>query len=369
MAVSDVGIPMGLPTVDGFTRFDRQRYSIVKIIRHIAGDADVDISLEQEVSEQIAKRLKKTSGNFYVPTRIRSGLDTKTNAAGAFTVETELQDLIELLRARTQVIRMGATLLTGLSSTAAFPVQLTGSTGSWVAENPGSDLADSDSSFGQKTLSPKMYEANTSYSRKLLAQATMDVEAFVLKDLAKAHALGLDAAAINGSGASNQPLGLLGTTGIGNVALGVNGLAPTYANIADLETAVSNADADADGMAFLTTPIMRAKLRNAQQFSGAGVGVWQQVAGSKVGNVLGYDGFVSRQVPSTLVKGTSSDCHGILFGYWPALIIGEWGVLEILVDPYRLKKQGMIEITSYLMADILIQQPASFAAIKDARNI
>jgi HK97 family phage major capsid protein len=368
MAVGDCGIPVGLATVDGLSRFDRANYSIVKIIRHIAG-SDVDCQLELEVSEHIRKRLNKTSGNFYVPTRIRSGLDTKTNAAGAFTVETEVLDLIELLRARTQVVRMGGTLLTGLSSSAAFPVQLTASTGSWVAENPGSDLADSDSTFGQKTLSPKMYEANTSYSQKLLAQSSLDVEAFVRKDLAKAHALGLDAAAINGSGGSNQPLGLLGTAGIGNVALGTNGLAPTYQNIVDLETAVAAADADFDGMSWLTTPAMRGKLRSVQQFSGAGVGVWQQVGGSKLGNVLGYDGYVSRQVPSNLVKGTSSDCHAIIVGYWPALIIGEWGVLEILVDPYRLKKQGMIEITSYLMADVLIQQPASFAAIKDARNI
>jgi hypothetical protein len=49
------------------------------------------------------------------------------------------------------------------------------------------------------------------------------------------------------------------------------------------------------------------------------------------------------------------------------LIIGEWGVLELLVDPYRLKKQGLIEVTSFMMADVGLRHPEAFAVIRDAR--
>ena len=356
-------------TVDCLSSYERDNYSFVRLIKSLAGDKGVGAELELDVSNEICNRLGKTTGGAFAPTRLRAGLDTKTNAAGAFTVQTELRDLIELLRAKTRVIQLGATVLSGLSSNVGFPVQLTASSGSWVAENPGSDVADSDSSLGQRTMAPKTYTVTTSYSRKLLAQSSVDIEKFVREDLARAHAIALDSAAISGSGGSNQPLGLMNTSGIGNVALGTNGLAPSYQNIVDLETAIAAVDADDVGMSFLTTPQMRGKLRAVQQFSGAGVGVWQQVGGAKVGNVLGYDAFASRQVPSNLVKGTSSDCHGIIFGFWPALIIGEWGVLEIIVDPFRLKKQGMIEVTSFLLCDTLLQQPPSFAVIRDARNI
>ena len=73
--------------------------------------------------------------------------------------------------------------------------------------------------------------------------------------------------------------------------------------------------------------------------------------------------------PSTLTKGTNSDCHAILFGDFSQLIIGEWGAFEMISDPYRLKKQGMIEITSYQMVDVVLRYAEAFAAMKDARNV
>ena len=47
-------------------------------------------------------------------------------------------------------------------------------------------------------------------------------------------------------------------------------------------------------------------------------------------------------------------------------MIGEWGTMEILVDPFKFKKQNMLEVTSYSMVDILVQQAASFSVMKDA---
>jgi hypothetical protein len=50
-------------------------------------------------------------------------------------------------------------------------------------------------------------------------------------------------------------------------------------------------------------------------------------------------------------------------------MIGEWGVIEIIVDPYRLKKQGVIEVTSFVMVDVAVRHPVAFAAIQDARVV
>ena len=94
---------------------------------------------------------------------------------------------------------------------------------------------------------------------------------------------------------------------------------------------------------------------------------WQSDNGKQT--LDGYPAAVSKQVPSTLTQGSSSDCHAIVCGHWPSLIIGEWGVIEILVDEYAMKKQGMIEVCSYQMLDICVRQPASLAACKDARNV
>lgn len=159
-------------------------------------------------------------------------------------------------------MQLSATVLSGLSSDVAFPVQLSGSTGTWMTENGGSDVAAVDAVYGQRTLSPKIYQATTSYSRKLLAQSSLDIEAFVRNDLALAHATAIDAAAINGSGSANQPLGLLKTTGIGSVVIAANGGGVvTAAKITDLETAISDANADEAQMSFLTTPKQRGVMK------------------------------------------------------------------------------------------------------------
>jgi hypothetical protein len=42
------------------------------------------------------------------------------------------------------------------------------------------------------------------------------------------------------------------------------------------------------------------------------------------------------------------------------VLIGTWGALELVVDPYALKKQGMIEVTSFQLADIALRHGQSF---------
>lgn len=356
--------------VTGLSQVEKNDFSVTRAIRHLAGLGE-EAALEREVSVAIEKKLGRPaqSDGLFIPTRLAAGLDTKTNAAGKYSVATDVRDLIELLRNQTKVARLGATILTGLSSDVSFPVQLTGSAGYWVSENPGADVNASDATFGSRNLSPKIYQATTSFSRKLLAQSSIDIEGFVRKDLATAHALAIDAAALNGSGASNQPLGLLKTTGIGDVAIGTNGGVPTYAFITDLITKVADANGDEQGSAFLTTPGVRGKLRKTGILDSAtaGVAVWESGSVPGEGSLAGYPAMVSKQVPANLVKGTSSDCHAIVFGYWPSLIIGEWGVIELVVDPYALKKQGQVEVTSLQMIDVICRQPAQFAAIQDAR--
>ena len=354
--------------LDEMSQWERDRYSFVKVLLHQA-EEPVDCGLEKEVSQYIAKRLRREPVGMFVPMQLqRSGLDTKTNAAGAFTVAAKNQDIIELLRNRSRVVRLGATLLTGLESNLNFPVELTGTTGTWVGENPGSDVSESDASFGSRSLSPKMCTATTSFSSKLLAQSSPSIEDFVRADIARAHAVMVDAAAIAGTGTAGQPLGILNTAGIGTVAIGTNGGVPVYANLVDLETAAANSNADETQMGFLTTPSIRSKLRKAAEFVTFGEPAWQQSGTSPgVGNVLGYSGMTSKNVPSTLTKGTSVGvCHAIIFGAWDQLVIGEWGVLDILVDPFRLKKQGMLEVTSYQMIDVLVRQPSAFSAVTDA---
>jgi HK97 family phage major capsid protein len=353
--------------LEDLTLKDRRDYSVCRAILAAGGDKS-SAGFEAELSAEIAAKLGRETSGMYVPTRLRAaGLDTKTNSAGAYSVATEVKDMIELLRNKAKVIRSGATVLSGLQGNQQFPRQTAASSGAWVAQNPGSDVTDSDAAFGALILSPKTYQASTSFSRQFLAQSTIDAESFVRNDLATAHALAIDLAALNGSGSSNLPLGLLKTSGIGSVAIGTNGGPPTAGSITDLETAIADANADEAGMAFLTSPKMRGKLKKIGKLDSlyASLPLWESGPNGE-GSMNGYSALVSNQTPQTLVKGSSSNCHAIILGYWPSLLIGEWGVIEILSDPYSKKRQGLVEVTSFQLVDIGIRQPASFAAITDA---
>lgn len=357
------------------TNKDHDSYSVVRAMSAASSGDWSGAGLEREVSDEIGKQFGRTTSGVFIPTNLRhtpemlqqrAALEATTDGAGGYTVQTDVSTLIDMLRNKMMVRQMGAQVLGGLIGDLSFPRQATGSSFTWVAETPGSDVADSDATFEQVLMSPKTGQSSTSYSRQLLAQSTVDVEMFVRNDLTSAAALGIDLAAINGSGASNQPEGILNVTGIGSVAGGTNGLAPAWSHIVDLESAVAVDNADIGAMGYLTNAAVRGALKQTEKATGTAQFIWENGA-EGFGSLNGYRAGASNQVPSNLTKGTSSGvCSAIIFGNWNDLLIGEWGAIEILVDPYRLKKQGLIEVTSFAMADIAVRHPESFAAMVDA---
>lgn len=366
--------PPTTPAVPDISPRERRPYSMARAL--LAMDPETrmaDAGYEREVSQEIARTLGRKPRGLYVSTLMglgapqAAGLDSHTSNAGTEVVFTEPGSFIELLRKRAMVIRLGASVFPGLQGDVSFPKQTGAGTASWVAENPGSDVADTNLTLDSVTLSPKTLQSTTSYSRQLLAQANINIEALVRADLATIHALAVDLAAIAGTAADNQPRGILNTSGIGDVALGTNGDVPTFEDIVDLETEITKDDADIGTMAYLTTAAMRGLLKKTEMFNGTnGMPIW--TGGVESGQMNGYSAYASNQVPSNLVKASSGAvCHAILFGVWPQLLIGEWGALDLIVDPYRLKKQNMIEVTSFQLVDIAVRHAEAFAAIQDAK--
>ena len=79
---------------------------------------------------------------------------------------------------------------------------------------------------------------------------------------------------------------------------------------------------------------------------------------------------ISNQVPSNLVKGTSGAvCSAILYGNWSDLLIGMWGGLDVLLDPYSLSLSGGRRIVVMQSVDISVRHPESFAAMLDALTV
>lgn len=285
-----------------------------------------------------------------------------TPTAGGNLVATQLlaSSFIDLLVNQAKVLGMGTTLLTDLVGNIAIPRATGGGAGYWVAES-GAPL-ESQQSFDQVALTPKTVGAFVDYSRRLLLQSSIAVEAFIRMDIARTIALMIDLASITGAGASNQPRGILNTAGIGSVAGGANGAAPTWDHIVDLESAVANANAPAGSLGYLTNTKVRGKLKKTQMFSGTnGNPVWQG------GELNGVRAEVSNQVPSNLSKGVSIGvCSAIVYGNWSDLLIAMWGGLDIMLDPYAGATAGTKRVVALQDVDVNVRYPVSFAAMQDA---
>ena len=362
-----------LPTADiGLSDKETKQYSFLRAINALANPTDrkaqESAKFEAECSHAVADKTGKASRGLYVPNEVlKRDLTVGTATAGGNTVATNLlaQDFITLLRNAMILDKLGIRMLSGLSGNIAIPRATGGATAYWVAES--ASPTESQQAFDQVTMSPKTVGAFSDISRKLLLQSSVDVEGFVRQDLATVLGLALQAAAINGSGASNQPLGILNTTGIGDVAGGTNGLAPALSHIVELETDIAVANADTASMAYLTNAKVRGKLK--QTFSNATYGeipLWQTGANGD-GTLNGYRSVVTNAVPSNLTKGTSSGvCSAIIFGNFSDLIMGLWGSLDLMVDPYTNSTSGTVRVVVLQDVDVAVRHAESFSAMLDA---
>lgn len=361
-----------LPTADiGMSKKEAQSFSFVRAISALsATGADRErlmkaAAFEMECSNAVAEKMGKESRGMFVPNEVQQrDLTVGTATAGGNLVATDLLagSFIDMLRNRMALAGMGATMLTGLNGNIAIPRQTGGATAYWVAESGAP--TESQAAFDQVPMSPKTVGAFSDISRKLLLQSSIGIEQFVRSDLARVLGLEIDRVGVNGSGASNQPTGILNTSGIGSVAGGTNGLAPTWDHIVDLETAVAVANADIASLGYLTNAKVRGKLKKTfVDGPGSGERVWQRGADP----LNGYMAAVSNQVPSNLTKGTSTGvCSAILFGNFSDLIMGFWGVLDLMVDPYSNSTSGTVRVVALQDVDVAARHAESFAAMKDA---
>jgi HK97 family phage major capsid protein len=360
---------------------EQEQYNIARgIMAHVneKEGGKRDNCFELEVSQELEKKHRgATKGGLLVPWSLRmnisrqlqkrAGLDSKTTNKGAELIFTEPGEFIDFLYNRMRVKELGARTISGLRDNIAFPKQSGKASGSWVGENPGTDVADSNLTLGQVLSSPKTYQSSTSYSRQLLAQAVIDVDSLVRADLATDMALALDFVSIQGTGAgANQPTGILNTSGVQSyvmIADTANGGLPSWDDIVLMSQALEDVNADQIGEgAWLTTPPLKSRLKRIARLNNTmALPIW-----ADDNTVDGYTARSSNQVPKNLTKGTGTNLSALIRGIFETIVIGMWGSgFELVVDPYRLKKQGMIELTTFMMTDVALRYPQAFVVATD----
>ena len=129
------------------------------------------------------------------------------SAGGALVPEETAAGIIEALKAKSVVLSAGARLVTMNSDTLRLPRQSGSGTAAYLGENQAP--TPSSATFDQIVMQAKKLAALSVVSNEMLADASIDMQAFIQEDLISACALKMDLAALTGVGSDYEPRGLV----------------------------------------------------------------------------------------------------------------------------------------------------------------
>lgn len=330
----------------GMSGKEIKRYSVARAINAMVTGDWKDAGLEREAHETLLKRgVVAARGGVLVPYEVQKrDMSTAANGGG-YLVETvnDAASFIELLRNRTVVGELGATILSGLKGNITIPKQTAAGTAYWLS-NETTSATESNQTIGQLAMSPKTVGAYTEYSRQLMLQSAPAIDMLIMNDLARVLAIAVDLAALEGNG-SGAPVGIANTSGIGSVT----GTSLAYKDILEFQTDVAAANALAANCAYVTTPAVASLLAQRQKFSNTDTPLWE--GGLIDGRVSGFRGVATNQVTAA----------SMIFGDFAQVIIGEWGTLELAVNPVAGFAAGIVGIRAFQTVDVGIRYAGAFS--------
>jgi HK97 family phage major capsid protein len=341
----------------GLTKNERRQFSLVRAINAMANPTDrraqEAAAFEFECSHAAAQAQGKTARGIMIPVDVlrnwKRDLNT-TDDSSVLTEDFRGSEFIDVLRNSSSVMSAGARMLSGLSGDVAIPKKATASSAAWLAAE-GDNVAESEPTFSQVALSPKDLGAFTEVTRRMIQQSTLDIEALIRDDLAMAIALGMDLAALSGSGASGQPRGIKNTVGINTVDFGTSpDLVPTFAQVIEMETKVREDNALGNGGSYILNATMHGALKSTEKAANTA-----QFVVENGGTMNGYRALVSNQVAA----------GDLYFGDFSQMLIGMWGGLDLLVDPFTNSKSGTILIRAIQTMDCAVRHPTAFCLGND----
>lgn len=340
----------------GLSDKEARSFSFLKVIRALTDPTDrraaEAAAFEFEASRAAASKMGKESDKFVIPTDVLTrALNSGTSGAaagdtGGYGIATVLQaeSFVDILRNKAKLMQLG-TVMGGLVSNIDIPKQVAAAQGYWLGED--ADATESTLELGQISLTPKTVAAFSEITRKLMVQSSLDAEALVRTDLAKALALTIDRAGYYGTGSDHQPLGIANHTGVNAVAFA--GTQPTYAELVGMETQIALDNADVDSMAYIGNAAFRGHAKTSLKFPDAAIAqggtIWEP------GNTVnGYRAEITNQVAS----------GDVFMGNFADLLVAMWGGLQLMVDPYSNSKKGRLRVVVFQDVDFALRRTQSF---------
>ena len=284
--------------------------------------------------EQAGVSVRGTRG-ICIPVECRDSFTaTGASGTGSDLVDTNFMDIQTPLRDRLVLSQAGARILTGLRGNIDIP-EYSGSQAYWEGEN--STAKDGGGSFSHKTMKPKRLTAILNVSRQLLIQDSLEVERLLRSDLVDAVAGKLESTVLGNHAHSDTiPDGLF--TGFTDAPVTMN-----WGNVVDLETKVDLSNALDGNTGYIMHTVLRGRGKTTVKAAQGALGFIIDPDGT----MNGYKVLRTNAASTNATTGenpTAATAWGISFANWAEMLIGQWGAIDLMTDPYTKADDAMVRI-------------------------
>lgn len=320
---------------------EMEQYSLARAILAFDPKSGVKAGFESEVSEQIARNLGRSTNGLFVPQQV---LERDMSAGGTNLGKDFVQSInpgmfVNYAFNTTLANKLGVNFITGLRENLQIPKITGATTFAWYSEN--GEITQADPATGQITLAPKRGGASFNYSNMLLKQSNPSIEAYLVGHIRDSVAVGIDNAVFNGTGLLGQPSGILTSVTTNTVT----GTSFSHAKSLDFPAKIATANRLSGKLAYVTNPTVGALLKSREKASG-----YPSYLITDDNKMAGYNVFESNQI------GAST----LLFGDFGMVVVGQWGGIELIINPYTNAKKGLVEITAQAMLDVAVLDEKAF---------
>ncbi|WP_270539640.1 phage major capsid protein [Bacteroides zhangwenhongii] len=313
------------------THSTMKEFRLLSAINKIANNRNLSED-EQAYVNAGANEMRKAglsfAGQIQIPVESRATIAATVDNVGKENVATDVTSILEPLRAKNVLVAAGAKYMSNLIGDVQVPVMGAGNV-TW--ENETATAKDGAGTFSAVKLQPKRLTAFIDISKQFLVQDSNDAEAIIRQDLINAINSKLEATILGtGTGSTTEPAGLFATA--------PSATTTDYKKLAALEATIEDANVIND-CKYIMSNSAKATFRTTQKGTGTASFILE-------GNEI--DG---QQVLNT----SNVEKNMFAYGDWSNLAIGQWGAIDLVVDPYTKAADGQIRlvINAYFDAKVL----------------
>lgn len=317
------------------TKRTMENFSLLKAINDVANNRQLDERSQSVVNtgiEEMRKAGLSYSGQILLPIEARD-IQATVATNGKEAVAEDKLNILEPLRANLVMVQAGANYMTGLVGNVSIPVY-NGSNVGWAGEIEAA--TNGAGTFTEVMLEPKRITAYIDVSKQFLLQDSVSAEAMLRADIVRAISNKLEATILgDAAGNAKQPGGLFN---------GASALADTsYASMVDMIQTLEEANVSGD-IKYIVSPSIKASLKTTSKDAGSGRFVME-------GN----------EVDGVPVLCTSA-CKGVVVGNFADYVIGQWGSIDLTVDPYSQATNGKVRLVVNAYFDAKPRRAEAFVA-------